>query len=51
MPRTFFPYRFFIFMTPNCRQTASSASDSSSNGNFIFALKLSCDFIESRETP
>jgi hypothetical protein len=38
-------------MTPNCLQTASSGSDSSSNGNFIFALNDSCDFSESREMP
>ena len=51
MPRTFLPYMFFILMTSNCAQSFSSASESSSNGNSIFALKLSCDFSESRETP
>jgi len=51
MPRTFLPYMFLSFITPNWPQTASSGSDSSSNGNYILALKLSCDLIESRETP
>src|SRR5687768_6391582 len=27
MPRTCFPYIIFCFMTPNCRQTASSGSE------------------------
>ena len=51
MPRTFLPYMFFILMTPNCVQSASSVSASSGNGNSIFALKFACDFSESREMP
>jgi hypothetical protein len=51
MPRTFFPYMFFILMTPKSLQAVSSASESSSNGNFIFALKAACDLSESREMP
>jgi hypothetical protein len=38
-------------MTPNCLQTASLGSESSSNGNRNFSLKRSCDARESRETP
>ena len=51
MPRTCFPYMFFILMTSNSAQSFSSASASSGNGNRIFALKPSCDLIESRDTP
>ena len=51
MPRTFLPYMFFILMTPNWVHSFSSASESSAKGNSIFALKFSCDFSESRETP
>ena len=51
MPRTFLPYMFLSFTTPNCVHSVSSASDSSSNGSFILLLKASCDFTESRETP
>src|SRR5712692_3712931 len=50
-PRTFLPYIFFIFMTPNRLQTFSSGSDNSSKGKLIFDLKPSCDLMLSRETP
>ena len=43
--------RVLALFTPNAPQTASSGSDSSSNGNFILALKVSCDLMESREMP
>ena len=51
MPRTFLPYMFFIFMTPNWLQIFSLSSESSSKGNSILALKFSCDLRLSRETP
>ena len=51
MPRTFLPYMFFILMTSKSLHAVSSASESSSNGKPIFALKLSCDFRLSREMP
>ena len=51
MPRTFLPYMSLSLMTPKALHTFSSASDKSSNGNFCFVLKDSCDFSESRETP
>src|SRR5438105_7012155 len=51
MPRTFLPYMFFILMTPNSLHSFSSASETSSKGNPIFALNPSCDLSESREHP
>src|SRR6266487_3642109 len=49
MPRTFLPYMFFIFITPNCLQIFSSSSYSNSKGKPILAWKFSCDFRLSRE--
>ena len=51
MPRTCLPYMFFIRITSNCAHSFSSASEMSSNGNAIFALKPSCDLMLSREIP
>ena len=51
MPRTFLPYMFFILITPKSLHAVSSVSESSSTGNFIFALNASCDLSESHETP
>ncbi|OMP12490.1 hypothetical protein COLO4_03126 [Corchorus olitorius] len=51
MPRTSLPYIFFILIVSKMLQTASSASEISSNGISSFALKFSCDFRLSREMP
>jgi len=51
MPRTFLPYMFFILITSNKLQSASSLSDNSSNLKPCLALKFSCDFRPSRDTP
>ena len=42
---------FLILITPKSLHAVSFVSESSSNGNFIFAWNASCDLSESHETP
>src|SRR6185369_2104001 len=51
IPLTFLPYMILFFTTPNMWHIFSSVSAISSNGSSSLALKSSCDFMLSRDTP